>query len=306
MDGPWEDQETWRALSFDDKCALIRSAIELPDLVEHLGFDVDRGGKARPPWNPDERTPSCSVYPDHFFDFASGRSGDHVDWIVAAYAAEGVEMTKGQAVNRLHQILQKSGREPGDVESVKPRQLQYLCSIDEMPGELVDKVCGWPAPYGARTDSGDIFIPHAEQVDRDVKVYGVKIRHAGRGKSAMPGSMFTHRLWHPGAWMALSGEKAIICEGETDALAMRAFAPDVYDVFALPSGASAWKDHWLTDLAGYTSIHICMDNDRAGKAARDKLTLKIGYAQAEQLYVPSLFNDAREALDAGWAPHLGG
>ena len=74
--------------------------------------------------------------------------------------------------------------------------------------------------------------------------------------------------------------------------------------FALPSGASSWKDAWLEDLEQYEKVYLCMDNDRAGQAARDKLTRKIGWLKAEQLRVPPLYNDAREAIAAGWRPTL--
>ncbi len=61
------DDEEWDSLSIDEKISVIKSTIEMADLVELCGRDVVRD-KVRPPWNPGERTPSTHLYSDHFYD----------------------------------------------------------------------------------------------------------------------------------------------------------------------------------------------------------------------------------------------
>ena len=60
----------------------------------------------------------------------------------------------------------------------------------------------------------------------------------------------------------------------------------------------------MEDLDRYDKVWLCMDNDKAGEAARDKLTRKIGFLKVEHLRVPQLYSDAREAIAAGWRPSL--
>ena len=96
----------------------------------------------------------------------------------------------------------------------------------------------------------------------------------------------------------------MITEGESDAWALIWATARSVDVLALPSGSSSWKDHWLDDLTCYDRVLLCMDNDRAGKQALDKLLLKVGYSRAEPLRVPQLYTDAREAVEAGWRPEV--
>ena len=74
------------------------------------------------------------------------------------------------------------------------------------------------------------------------------------------------------------------------------------DVFGLPSGAGTWKDHWLTDLAVYQRVLVAMDNDQAGRNARDRLISKIGWGRSSELPVPPLYPDVRAAVEAGWRP----
>jgi hypothetical protein len=157
-----------------------------------------------------------------------------------------------------------------------------------------------PIPASVRWSGNDMLIPHQDQDG----VYGVKVRAPDGTKTSWPGSQFTHRLYDPTGWQGEPCPTVVICEGESDCWALNAhFTGQYVSVFALPSGAASWKDAWLDDLRDRT-VYICMDNDRAGQAARDKLTRKIGYLRTEQLWVPPLYNDAREAIGMGWMPEL--
>jgi hypothetical protein len=305
----WEDDDDWKALSLTDKAAMLKTTITMTELVELCGHDVNHD-KVRPPWNPIERTPSTHLYEDHFYDYGSGRHGDIFDWIAEEHIAAGEEPASlSKRVAYVRRLALKGGKEPGDVDTVPVRKLENLDVHLLFSNALPYDFGGFPtAQYGVMKDhnTGDIMVPHWEYTEDGYRVYGIKIRLGSGGKSSIPGSQFTHRLYDPDGW-PLRGrrDRCIITEGESDCWAMiEATRGDHVDVFALPSGSSAWKDAWLKDLESYREIRLCFDNDRAGKEAFDKVTRKVGFDRARELRVPYLYNDAREAIEAGWEPKL--
>lgn len=310
-DFDWEDPDDWRSLSLSEKAAMLKTALTMTEVVELCGRDVNHD-KVRPPWNPIERTPSTHLYEDHFYDYGSGRHGDIFDWIGEEFLAEGEEPPSlGKRIDRLRMLALKGGKEPGDVDAVPVRKLENL-DIHFMTDatEPID-ILGYPtSTYGTVVDraTGDVLVPHWEWLeDESYLVYGIKIRGANGQKRSVPGSQFTHRLYHPRGWSGLQcpSEVCVITEGESDCWAMTSVLEGQgVDVFALPSGASSWKDAWLPNLASYTEVRLCFDNDRAGEQALDKLTRKIGFDRVRPLRVPPLYNDAREAIEAGWEPRV--
>jgi hypothetical protein len=281
---------------------LLKQTITVPEVAEMLGLEPNSAGKITSPFNPDERTPSLHLYEDHWYDFSTGKHGDAID-LVQVYDPE---MTVPVALQKIWYRALRAGREPGDVEKLPVRQVQdfteELAYRHARQEALSD---GTPIPANCRIEGmdGSLLIPHADQDG----VYGVKVRHASGKKDAWPGSQFTKRLydphgWDPEDWTYRGAQACIITEGESDCWAVRSF--NLAPTFALPSGSSSWKDSWLEDLEPFTKVYLCMDNDRAGDAARDKLTRKIGYLKVEQLRVPPLYNDAREAIAGGWKPSL--
>jgi hypothetical protein len=282
---------------------LLKQTITVPEVAEMLGLEPNSQGKITSPFNPDERTPSCHLWEDHWYDFSTGRYGDAID-LVRAFDPE---MTVPVALNKIWFRALRAGREPGDVEKMPIRQVQ----------DFTEQLLDYGPVYEARYKEllppancrwgydNELLIPHQDQDG----VYGVKVRHASGKKDAWPGSQFTKRLYDPHGWVrphppgAWGTNVCVIAEGESDCWALSS-ALLIENVYALPSGSSSWKDSWLEDLEPFTKVYLCMDNDRAGDAARDKLTRKIGYLKVEQLRVPPLFNDAREAIAGGWRPTL--
>lgn len=311
-DFDWEDSDDWRALSIPEKVEMLKTTVTMTDLVELCNRDVNHD-KVRPPWNSIERTPSTHLYEDHFHDYGSGRHGDIFDWIGEEFIADGNEPPSlGARIAYVRKLALDGGKEPGDVETVPVRRLEnldiHLVTADRSPIDIL----GYPTSvYGTTLDrdTGDVLVPHWETLeDGSYLVYGIKIRGADGRKRSIPGSQFTHRLYDPFGWRLppeVRPARCVITEGESDCWAMtKAVRGQGVDVFALPSGSSSWKDDWLNDLKPYTEIRLCFDNDKAGKQALDKLTRKIGFDRVKELRVPQLYNDAREAIEAGWEPSL--
>ena len=293
---------------------LVKQTVTLPEVAELLGLEPDRNGKIRSPFNPDENTPSCHLYEDHFYDFSTGRGGDVVDLVQLLTRDEetGEQMPFGKAVWMIWNRALRAGKEPGDVEAVAPRNLvdfgEEFYGMTFEPGSYWPELLGCPLPATVRMedDGTKLLIAHQDEDG----VYGVKIRELNGAKMSWPGSQFTKRLYHPHGWpewhngrAAWPGNVAIITEGESDCWHVEniiGLTDRPIEVLALPSGAGSWKDSWLRDLDQFDRVVIVMDNDRAGEQARDKLRSRIGWLKVEDAYVPQLFNDVREAVLAGW------
>ncbi len=287
---------------------LVKQTVTVPEVLDMLGIEVDSNDKFTSPYRPDERTPSAHAYDDHFYDYGAGKGGDLVD-LVQAYQPD---LSLSQVVWKIWNKALRAGKEPGDVEKAEPRQL--IDFTDQLTDACAGRDSTWDSILGVDTltlwkssgvcvdEPGNLLIPHR---DRD-GIYGVKVRGRDGSKSAWPGSQFGHRLYDPYGWDHTQGERpeqtVVLCEGESDCWAINRVAGFTSYVLALPSGAGTWRDKWLEDLAPFEHVILCFDNDKAGKTARDKITSKVGHLRAEQLMVPWAFNDAREAINAGWKP----
>lgn len=310
----WEDPEDWAKLDLTDKVQMLKSTVSMTDMVELCGHDPT-SDKVRPPWNPTERTPSTHIYEDHFYDYSSGKYGDIFDWLAEEDRAQGEEpRSLGKAVSYIRRLALRGGREPGDVDHQPVRQLEDLGFVRFAEGLVPHDWEGYGTiPYGVCRDihNGDIYVPHWEYTENGYLIYGWKFRRWNGRKDSQPGSQFTHRLYDPYGWpgpgKAGPTSHCIITEGESDCWAMIKSMHEAQvevDVYALPSGSASWKDHWMEDLDPYDTIHLAFDNDRAGKAATEKIMRKIGYDRAKELRVPQLYNDVREAIEAGWQPSI--
>jgi hypothetical protein len=108
------------------------------------------------------------------------------------------------------------------------------------------------------------------------------------------GSLFREKIytdrttyWGPGDGIMLFGLDAvaslaerrgcsiIICEGESDALAIRGaicgWRGGRLDVLGVP-GAGTWKDEWSEHLDGYARVYVAADGDGAGRAMLDRIS----------------------------------
>lgn len=67
-------------------------------------------------------------------------------------------------------------------------------------------------------------------------------------------------------------EKAIICEGEFDALVLEQLG---FAAMGVP-GANTWQDRWNGYLDTTKKVYICMDNDQAGRNGAEKVARALG------------------------------
>lgn len=289
--------EGWDELSPDDQLAALKGTVTVTDVALLIGLEPDSHDKIRSPWNPEERTASCHLYDDHFFDYSTGKGGDIFDLVMALNPGT----TLPQAVRAIRSRAVRAGKQYGDVETVVPREIM---DFSKELGKLakLDVYLGLDVrEFELRQDAdGNVIVPHQSP---EIGTYAVKVRWKGGGKSAWAGSQPSYRLYDPLRWLRpVATTDVVLAEGESDAWALTLATGFEIDVLALPTGVGAWRDHWLEDLKPYSRVYICTDNDKAGHAGREKLTRKIGWGRAEQLHVPPLFNDAREAIASGWHP----
>ena len=63
----------------------------------------------------------------------------------------------------------------------------------------------------------------------------------------------------------------VICEGESDSLAVRAaLGAEGVDALGIP-GSSTWRPSWAESGAGYSAVYVAGDGDEAGRALSDRV-----------------------------------
>lgn len=84
----------------------IKQNLSLKAVVEFCtGERIPRGGFVYCPYHA-EKTPSCKIYPDHFYCFGCKRSGDVIQWVIEWEKAAGNEITFIQALQLCNDLLQ--------------------------------------------------------------------------------------------------------------------------------------------------------------------------------------------------------
>ena len=293
-------------LSAMEKVEYVRATMSPLDLADVFELDEVRG-KVRIPYNPDERTPSCHLYEDGWFDYSTGKGGDVIDLYMLLTGAPW-----GKALNKL---LEGAVRADADPERIRRQPVELPDLTDQFFGihgaEQVPEMWATrltPVPHvllqeltmlgRLATTPTEMFIPHWH----GGVVRGIKVRNVKGQKSAVPGSTFAEGLYWP---VGRPGYRTtlVITEGESDAWALLELGLQA-DIASLPSGAGLWKDRWLNQLTDYETIYTAFDNDRAGQQATEKVRSSIGWGRWAELKVPTLYKDVREAMAAGWEPKL--
>lgn len=311
----WTEAE----LTFPEKAALLKTMLNIVEVAELLGLEPDHNDKIHSPYNESDNTPSCQLYaPDHFFCYSTGRGGDAVD-LVSAVTGK----TNGQSMSLLWNRSLRAGFEPGRHEAVAKPEPVDLYQTFHLPWSSnlgLDLRSPWADRLGLDPNlidalyedeliafvGNDLWIPHWHPDEcGDPAVRGIKTRSINGGKGSITGSQYSHGLYS--SLMPIDQRHAEVCvitEGESDCWTLSwAWRPNPeVVVYALPCGAGVWREDWLQCLQPYASVLVCMDNDEAGRRARDKIVRSIGWDRASEMRVPDLFSDVRAAYVAGWRP----
>jgi hypothetical protein len=86
-----------------------------------------------------------------------------------------------------------------------------------------------------------------------------------------------------------------LCEGESDALALRAVADRAFDVLGLP-GASSWRPEWRSYMEPWAVIYACGDGDDAGRRMNTRVKHAIPWSRP--VWLPD-GEDLRSLIQAG-------
>lgn len=100
--------------------------------------------------------------------------------------------------------------------------------------------------------------------------------------------------------VSINGKSVTFTEGELDAMSL--FQLGQRNVCSLPNGAGdqTWIDLAWDWLAGFDTIYLCLDTDKAGQDALEKIIRRLGYQWAVKVItLPGGHKDANEALMAG-------
>jgi DNA primase len=275
-------------LSIED----LRTAISCKQIVEAMGFTLERDKTSLR----EERSPSTHIWDDHWYDFGSGEHGDVIDLVMRC-----TECSFVQALRQLRRFASMNDIEPGSIpKAVERPVLDASVLLADMVVEASDahekalQAISGVDPGYLRMVLIPVTVGHAVK-----HVHGVKLRLFDGTKSSVPGSVYD-AMYQPPV-MRCYLDRIVICEGESDAWA---FASRSHAVASLPSGCGSWKDSFAGGLPART--YVCMDNDKAGRDAADKIfmsILKTG-RDVEMLEVPFLYKDARQAFTNGWEPKL--
>jgi hypothetical protein len=300
-----------RSYDDDDEQVDLQSLKEIPmvEVLELLGLDVPgRSGKIPSPFH-DERTPSCHIYPDHWFDYSTGQGGDQLDLIIAVTGKPWRTAARMLANGEFSRVERRE--RTVEVPDFTDRFFAGSVGVFEAPNykELKDWVARyWRGTIGLHIldlavcrvsrDGHGLWIPHWD----DSRLCGVKVRAIGSGaKTGFKGSRYVHLWWQGG----YTGQPTVVlCEGETDAMALvqRLGGEAAARVLALPSGASTWRPAWADALAAHDTIVLMLDNDEAGRKAADRIKTDLLNRDRRIIDVVPPHGDVVDSLAAGWEP----
>ena len=90
----------------------LKARVDLQTLVQET-HPVTKGSKTQCLWH-DDKTPSLHIYPDGYFCFACGASGDHLDWLTATRALSFQEAVDAltQHTGRVAPFISPLGQSP--------------------------------------------------------------------------------------------------------------------------------------------------------------------------------------------------
>jgi KaiC/GvpD/RAD55 family RecA-like ATPase len=93
---------------------------------------------------------------------------------------------------------------------------------------------------------------------------------------------------------AINPDEIIICEGESDALAL--WSVGITNVVGVPIGAQGIKPEWIVQLDKVAKIYIAYDSDEPGQMGAAKLASRLGIERTYNIRLPIGFKDVNDYL----------
>lgn len=90
----------------------------------------------------------------------------------------------------------------------------------------------------------------------------------------------------------------LLCEGETDAIALTQLGYRYAVASTTGAGKTDWPAHWLEPLDAATTILVCYDSDEAGEAGAEKAARVLGKYRTRRVRLP--LKDAATMVEAGF------
>ena len=283
----------------------IKESVSMYQVLELLGMEPpNRQHKIRSVANPGDNTPSLHIYHDHWYDYSTGQGGDQikfVEMVTGCTFGEALSMLGGKAgistrskygVSRpkLEDLTDRFDDEPVGSKSAKARAAGWVAG--KWPFLELDDLTG----FGVKVCEHALWIPHR---DRQDVVRGIKVRDTYSGvKHAVKGSRFTSFLYR--VEPVLQSGVALLVEGESDLWCVQKWINSrglnsAVRVYALPGGAGTWRPEWMSIFDGHHVTILCLDDDKAGQEATQRITEAIGAHRAGSLVPPG--GRVAEAID---------
>lgn len=149
-------------------------------------------------------------------------------------------------------------------------------SLDTVRGAAIDGVLGWSDGWIGKDRDGNDYQWHRGAL---VFVYtsGLKHRWRRRGDRRIRWAVGGPATLWRGSMITATTEKVFVTEGETDALSLidagAEKTPGVVVVGLPNAGVVPWG---IADQLAGRDVVLCLDNDKAGRSASDKIAQAIG------------------------------
>ena len=221
----------------------------------------------------EEKTPSFTVYPDHYYCFGCGASGDVYKFVAQMDGRDLKEVLKSE----------KYGKDTPQPATAKPKTRKKNEDAEFPPGdEGVVKEKTYPHPEAAfpkkgavyvyvdETGEADFYVCRVETPDGDKRFYPVSKGDDGWYTGMREGVRPIYRL--PELKKRPSAPVMVV-EGEKTAEAAARLFPD-YVVTTWSGGAAALEKTDFSPLAERRVV-LCPDADAAGEAAMRRLAAKL-------------------------------
>jgi len=248
-----------------------------------------------------EKTPSCTVYSDHFYCFGCGEGGDVIDYLCRRY-----DCNKAELLKRLKGEVQSTGK------SVQPKQIVRPPVVEEEKPDFAEMIYRW-----AYETTDDQVIEFSNQLNVDYEalcclqpcwapqykmwafpmispmdeIVGIRLRGRDGRKLSVKGSK--DGLFIPPIDIEMP---VMICEGPTDtaaALTLNYYAigrANANGVSCMEQAVAYIRKHNIYDVI------LVMDNDAAGMKSAKKFQ-ELLKMRCRRLLLPT--KDFREFLKQG-------